>query len=114
MKCKGSAGKPLTASLDLGLAIAVPTELQGLWLAHQRHGSLPWAQLVAPVLAPARNGFPAHPYLTSSLTSQQPLYALQADVAACRMPRCQAAWWPARCMCIKCIKVCMCRLALCT
>ena len=63
------AGLPRLASLNTALAIAVPLQLQGLWLAHQRHGSLPWAQLLAPIIPLARYGFPAHPYVASSLAS---------------------------------------------
>lgn len=55
-------GRP-SASLAGGLAVAVPLELQGLWLAHQRHGLLPWEQLLQPAIEMADRGFPAHPYL---------------------------------------------------
>ena len=47
----------------------MPLELRGLALAHSRHGSLPWARLVAPVVPFAREGFPAHPYLVAALAS---------------------------------------------
>ena len=50
-----------------GLAVAVPLELKGLWLAHQRNGNLPWRDLVAPVIPLARDGFPLHPYLARTL-----------------------------------------------
>lgn len=49
----------------------MPLELKGLWLAHQRHGSLPWAQLVRPAAQVARTGFAAHPYLINSLKNGQ-------------------------------------------
>ena len=61
-----TAGNP-DAAVNGGLAIAVPLELKGLWLAHQRHGNLPWADLVAPVVPLARNGFPLHPYLAGTI-----------------------------------------------
>lgn len=60
------AGRP-QAAVNGGLAIAVPLELKGLWLAHRRHGSLPWADLVTPVIPLARNGFPLHPYLAEEI-----------------------------------------------
>ncbi|KAL3136319.1 hypothetical protein ABBQ38_005583 [Trebouxia sp. C0009 RCD-2024] len=59
-------GRP-DAAVHGGLAIAIPLELKGLWLAHQRHGSLPWADLVTPVIPLARDGFPLHPYLADEI-----------------------------------------------
>jgi gamma-glutamyltranspeptidase/glutathione hydrolase/leukotriene-C4 hydrolase len=35
-------------SVTGGLAVAVPSELKGLYLAWQRHGRLSWSRLVAP------------------------------------------------------------------
>lgn len=55
------------ASLEGGLAVAVPLELKGLWMAHQRYGRHAWGNLVAPAASLARNGFPAHPYLINAL-----------------------------------------------
>lgn len=51
-----------------GLAIAVPLELRGLEELHRRHGALPWRDLILP-LVPVALGFPAHPYIVASLTS---------------------------------------------
>lgn len=39
-----------------GPAVAVPGMLAGLWAAHVRHGSLPWAELIAPAIDLARQG----------------------------------------------------------
>lgn len=63
--CTGLASN---ASLDGGLAIAVPLEVKGLWLAWQRHGRLPWARLVRPSAAIARHGFALHPYMYRVVT----------------------------------------------
>lgn len=40
------------------LAVGVPGTVAGLWLAHQRHGSRPWAELVQPAIDLAVGGFP--------------------------------------------------------
>ena len=41
------------------LAVGVPGTVAGLWLAHQRLGSKPWAELVQPAVLLAKNGIPA-------------------------------------------------------
>ena len=64
--CPMPAGNK-NASLDGGLAVAVPLELKGMWMAHQRYGQASWATLVSPAASLARNGFPAHPYLVNAL-----------------------------------------------
>ncbi|PSC67120.1 gamma-glutamyltranspeptidase 1-like [Micractinium conductrix] len=59
------------ASVNGGLAVAVPLELRGFWVAHQRHGRLPWARLLQPAIEMAEHGFPAHPYLVASLSGEE-------------------------------------------
>jgi gamma-glutamyltranspeptidase/glutathione hydrolase len=39
-------------------AVGVPGTVAGLYLAHQRYGKLPWAELVQPAVDLAKNGFP--------------------------------------------------------
>ena len=89
-------GKPAEASISGALAIAVPLESKGLWLAHQRHGQLPWRDLVAPAANLARAGFPAHPYLSSALTAGQGMCVSSGrDTLGleCEQPRWEC--WPA-------------------
>jgi gamma-glutamyltranspeptidase / glutathione hydrolase len=46
-----------------GLAVGVPGALRMLELAHREHGRLPWAQLFAPAIELAENGFEVSPRL---------------------------------------------------
>jgi gamma-glutamyltranspeptidase/glutathione hydrolase len=46
-----------------GLAVGVPGALRMLELAHREHGRLPWADLFAPAIALASNGFEVSPRL---------------------------------------------------
>lgn len=46
-------------------AAGVPGTVAGMWLAHQRYGSLPWADLLAPAIKLARDGFVVSPSLAT-------------------------------------------------
>ena len=61
-------------SRDSGLAIGVPGTVAGLWLAHQKYGSgrFTFAQLIAPAIRLARDGFPVADELADSLPRAQP------------------------------------------
>lgn len=68
---------PLAATEDMYLnqttvagarSIAVPGELKGLWELHQRHGRLPWAQLVQPTIDLCRNGHTVSKFMSSMLS----------------------------------------------
>ncbi|MGE0552948.1 MAG: gamma-glutamyltransferase [Gemmatimonadales bacterium] len=39
------------------LSVGVPGTVRGLWLAHRKYGKLPWARVVEPAVALARDGF---------------------------------------------------------
>ena len=45
-----SLGEMTEASVEGHRAVGVPGTVAGLWEAHRRHGSLPWADLVAPAI----------------------------------------------------------------
>ena len=49
-------------------SVGVPGTVAGLYLAHQKYGSLPWADLVQPSIELAENGFPLSWSLFSAAT----------------------------------------------
>jgi gamma-glutamyltranspeptidase/glutathione hydrolase len=49
------------------LSSGVPGTVAGMWLAHKKHGSLPWKELVQPALNLAEEGFKVHPKLAKSI-----------------------------------------------
>lgn len=56
-----------------GLSVGVPGTVRMLELAHAEHGRLPWADLFAPAIALAEQGFPVSPRLHTSLAEERPL-----------------------------------------
>lgn len=68
-------GKPTRDSILGWRAAGVPGTVRGLALAHQKYGKKPWAELVAPAIALARNGFPVTYRLSESLKHAKSLAA---------------------------------------
>lgn len=48
-------------------ASGVPGSVAGMWLAHQKHGSLEWKTLLEPSVKLAEQGFIVHPKLAASI-----------------------------------------------
>lgn len=48
-------------------AAGVPGTVAGLWAAHQKFGSRPWAELLAPAILYAEQGFDVHPKKASAI-----------------------------------------------
>ena len=67
-------GKPLPrkAAIESGLSVGVPGVLAALMLAHVQYGKLPWAELFAPAIALARDGFAVSPRLAGLLAESDP------------------------------------------
>lgn len=61
-----SAGRPTDRSLVGHLAAGVPGSVMGMWEAHRRFGSLPWAELLQPAITLAE-GLVVHRRLAESL-----------------------------------------------
>jgi gamma-glutamyltranspeptidase/glutathione hydrolase len=60
-------GNMTDKSLVGGLASGVPGTVAGMAAAHKRYGKLKWAELVAPAIKLAADGFVVNQYLASSL-----------------------------------------------
>lgn len=68
------------------LASGVPGAVAGLWKAHQRFGSLPWADLVEPAIRLAEDGFIVDADLAESIVDAQRSLARFEGSAALFLP----------------------------
>ena len=59
------------SSLVGSQAAGVPGTVAGLWAAHQRHGTLPWKDLVMPAVTLAEEGFMPHQDLVDDVNEQR-------------------------------------------
>jgi gamma-glutamyltranspeptidase/glutathione hydrolase len=73
---------PFHAAAVGGRAVGVPGVVAALQALHEKHGTLPWARLMAPAIALAENGFPVSPRL-HTLLKLEPF--LKQDTAAAAM-----------------------------
>ncbi|WP_174275102.1 gamma-glutamyltransferase family protein [Sphingomonas bacterium] len=64
-------GRPLShsAAVPGGRSVGVPGNLRLMWLAHERHGKLPWARLFGPAIRLARDGYAITPRLHNFLAN---------------------------------------------
>ena len=58
---------PFLEAVASGRSVGVPGEMRLMEALHARHGKLPWADLFAPAVRLARDGFPVSPRLASSI-----------------------------------------------
>ena len=62
-------------------AIGVPGTVAGLWAAHRKYGTKPWADLIAPAIAIAEQGFEVPPQLETNLHDELPRLADKTNFA---------------------------------
>ena len=73
---------PFGDSVRSGLSVGVPGNVALAAKAHAEHGSLPWADLFAPAIALARDGFRINPRFNSSLSDRSDTGARSEEAKA--------------------------------
>lgn len=63
-------------------ASGVPGSVAGLWALHKKYGSKPWADLLAPAIALARDGFEVTPQFAKSIADSATTFAMFPGSAA--------------------------------
>jgi len=83
----GADGKPLPfmEAVPGGRSVGVPGAVAVLALAHKEHGIRPWAELFAPAIDLAQEGFPVSPRLAAAI-AKDPGLPLFPDSAAYFLP----------------------------
>jgi gamma-glutamyltranspeptidase/glutathione hydrolase len=75
-------GDVISAASRFGhLAPGVPATVAGMWAAHQRHGTLPWSELLAPAVELARDGFLVPEHLVQQVRNEPELFAGPTNIA---------------------------------
>ncbi|MEX0891098.1 MAG: gamma-glutamyltransferase [Gemmatimonadota bacterium] len=74
------------ASVTGHLAAGVPGSVAGLWAAHERFGTRPWAELLAPAIRLARDGFTVTERLEATVRGDSARLARFAGSAALLLP----------------------------
>lgn len=62
-------------------AAGVPGTVAGLWQAHQKFASKPWAELMQPAIGYARNGFVVHPKKAAAIAENIEWFGERANFA---------------------------------
>ena len=70
------------ASTSSGKSSGVPGTVAGMWLAHQKYGSLPWSELIKPSIKLAKNGFRLDAFNVKFLNSERYSNYLSIDSEA--------------------------------
>jgi gamma-glutamyltranspeptidase / glutathione hydrolase len=77
---------PPRASLGSLLAVGVPGSVAGLYELHKKHGSKKWAELIAPAIKYARDGYEVRPFLERAIALRAKIFPFTGPLAEMVMP----------------------------